>query len=178
MPRTIFSTTACFVAPIPQPLRVHISTLLQYWTLMPSHEGDGAFAASLNRWLTIYPCPYRLSVLPNQGASVIIELDHHAVWPLNLLGCSHHYSVPYVPSPYLSRSDRSGATTGACFAQVSRFLDDHDDPIACLSLAYRGDAAAHGSYTDPCMPFHFEVCDALDNGSSRIVDAVKHRLSR
>ncbi|KAL8641686.1 MAG: hypothetical protein Q9228_001545 [Teloschistes exilis] len=51
----------------------------------------------LEKELTVDPRPYRLPILSNQGASVIVELDDHAVFPLHLV-----YSVS-------SQQHRSGS---------------------------------------------------------------------
>jgi len=52
---------------------------------------------------TVQPRPDGISSLVDQDASVVIELDNTAIWPLKFLPCPDDHGVPNISSPDLVR---------------------------------------------------------------------------
>ena len=71
-----------------------------------------------------------LASLVDEDASIIVELDDAAVWPLPLLGSAHNDCVPHIASPDLVCC-ADGHAVARLGAKVALLLHHHDDAVAC-----------------------------------------------
>lgn len=141
----------------------------------------------------------RVAGLVDEHARVVVEADHAAVGPLHLFPRAHDDGVPDVPALDFVGG---GGDAHAGVAGAPLFLDDGYDSVTCGRGSQRLDsclictaegrrgydqnwplAPAYSSYgkellkhTDCSMsPLANDQC-AFHYGSSRVVDAVQHRL--
>jgi hypothetical protein len=81
----------------------------------------------------MYPRSQRFSILPNQGAGIIIKLDHHSILPLHLLRAPHNNSVFDFPSLHFIQRGRR--VRRPAFHERTGFLHDNDDAITLQAVS-------------------------------------------
>ena len=78
--------------------------------------------------LTVHSGPDWIARLVDQDTGVVIELENRPIRPLCLLCNPNNHGVPDISSTDLVRDTTARCAFGA---EVSLFLNHHDDPVTC-----------------------------------------------